>query len=260
MTDHIQTADHDLETTHPTLLDPVEEACVEVSEMHASRREAELNAYFANRQPSLPGVSEAQLAANRVNAQLSTGPVSTIGKSISARNNFRHGLTQVEGDLVLLETESQEEYSHSLAEFQAEWQPATATERDLVERLASRQWLRRRAMKLQKYYVSPSDGAVIDYQQFALYRRYEIQHERAYNKALNDLIRLRALRLREKIGFESQERKNKEHQFKLRTLQTREKLQELAIRTAETRAALLEHRFLVATTPKNDKNSPQSAQ
>ena len=37
--------------------------------------------------------SEKQIAANRRNAQRSTGPRSAAGKSISSRNAFRHGLS-----------------------------------------------------------------------------------------------------------------------------------------------------------------------
>ena len=37
--------------------------------------------------------SERQIAANRVNAQRSTGPRTALGKSKSSRNSFRHGLS-----------------------------------------------------------------------------------------------------------------------------------------------------------------------
>jgi hypothetical protein len=37
--------------------------------------------------------SEKQIAANRRNAQRSTGPRSAVGKSLSSRNAFRHGLS-----------------------------------------------------------------------------------------------------------------------------------------------------------------------
>jgi hypothetical protein len=83
-------------------------------------------------------LSEAQLAANRANAKLSTGPTSPTGRAKSSRNNFRHGLTQNEGSIILLETESVEEYNEALLGFLDEWKPATPTERDLVERLAGR--------------------------------------------------------------------------------------------------------------------------
>jgi hypothetical protein len=217
------------------LLDPFEESSVEVSEYYARQRDlaaAEFAALLHSKDQPKKEISDAQLAANRANAQLSTGPTSAEGKAVSARNHFRHGLTQTEGDLILLESESKLEYSQSLAEFQAEWQPTTATERDLVERLASHQWLRRRALKLQKLYLA-ENGQILDYDQFALYRRYETSHERSYNKALADLIRVRALRLREQNGFESQQRKNAEQVFRIRTLENREKLQGLALRYAE---------------------------
>jgi hypothetical protein len=186
--------------------------------------------------------SSAQLAANQANAQLSTGPASTEGKAISAQNNFRHGLTQIEGDLVLLEGESKEQYSRSLADFQKEWKPATATECDLVERLVNSQWLRRRAMKLQNQFLAP-DGQIADEKHFALYRRYEIQHERAYNKALADLMRLRALRLREQNGFESQKRKDEIHVFKIKALQDREYRNQLAVLESEARLTMAQARL-----------------
>ena len=249
------------------LLDPFEESDVELSDFYARHRAkeaAKIAAILAERnpqptpettapdpdQPNKKPISEAQLNANRANAQHSTGATSPEGKAASARNNFRHGLTQTEGDLVLLEDESKEEYSQSLAAFQDEWKPANPTEQDLVERLASKQWLRRRAMKLQKLYLA-HNGQILDYDQFALYRRYEAQHERAYNKALADLIRLHGLRLRQENGFESQRRKNEEHAYRIRALQNREKLQELAIRTAEAKAKLHEAKLAHLLTPPN---------
>ena len=50
-------------------------------------------------------LSEKQLEANRRNAQKSTGPKTTEGKSNSSRNNLRHGLT---GQISLLPTEDRE--------------------------------------------------------------------------------------------------------------------------------------------------------
>jgi hypothetical protein len=253
---------------NPTTLDPVEESQVEISEMHAQRRaldmqefETRLAARRKERGDSKP-VSDAQLAANQANSQLSTGPTSDAGKAISSRNNFRHGLTQSDGELALLECESKDEYLDSLAAFQKEWKPATATENDLVNRLACHQWLRRRALKLQTYYLGQTDGKIGDYEQHALYCRYEARHDRAFNKALSDLIRLRGLRLREQNGFESQQRKNAEHEFRMSTLKNREKLQQLAIRTAESRATLQERKLQLLESrlkPQTSPNSPEAS-
>jgi len=186
--------------------------------------------------------SQAQLAANQANAQLSTGPSSPEGKAVSSQNNFRHGLTQSESDLTFLEGESAEQYAKNLAGFQKEWKPATETEHDLVQRLATRQWLRRRALRLQNQFLNP-DGTITDPRQFALYNRYETQHERAYNKALADLMRLKSLRLREQNGFESQKRKDEVHSFKIKALKDREYRNQLAKLEAEARLTLAQSKL-----------------
>ncbi|HZQ53175.1 MAG TPA: hypothetical protein VFB14_13315, partial [Bryobacteraceae bacterium] len=55
-----------------------------------ARRAAEREARkLAERQQP---ISEAKLAANRANAEKSTGPKSEEGKSRSSRNSFKHGL------------------------------------------------------------------------------------------------------------------------------------------------------------------------
>jgi hypothetical protein len=182
-------------------------------------------------------ISEAQLAANQANAQLSKGPSSNEGKAISSQNNFRHGLTQTEGEITFVEGESKEAYLKSLAGFQKEWNPSTETEHDLVQRLATRQWLRRRALKLQQKFLAP-DGTILDQKQFALYNRYETQHERAYNKALSDLMRLKSLRLREQNGFESQRRKDEIHAYQIKALKDREYRNQLQILEREARLTL----------------------
>jgi hypothetical protein len=244
----------------------MEEIAVQKTAEYASHLESQVQELMAllaarnNAESPESTVSAAQVAANRANAQLSTGPITEAGKAISSRNNFRHGLTQTEGNIILLESESKDEYNQALTDFLNEWEPATPTERDLVERMAGRQWLRRRAMKLQQYYLSPGDGQIMDLPNFGLYRRYESLHERAYNKALGDLIRLRSLRLREQNGFESQRRKNDEHIYRISTLKNRQKLQELAVRAAEARALISEQRLARLLSPKTDKNPPETAQ
>ena len=55
--------------------------------------------------------SERQIAANRQNAKLSTGPTTADGKTASSRNAITHGLTASRG---LLPGESAEEYEQCL--------------------------------------------------------------------------------------------------------------------------------------------------
>jgi len=202
-------------------------------------------------------ISQAQLAANQANAQLSTGPSSIEGKAISSQNNFRHGLTQTEGEITFLEGESKEAYAKSLAGFQKEWNPTTETEHELVERLATSQFLRRRAARLQNQFLAP-DGTITDQKQFALYNRYETQHQRAYNKALADLMRLKSLRLREQNGFESQKRKDEIHAYKIKALQDREYRNKLQILEREARLTLAQAKLSKENQPNTASDAPES--
>ncbi len=143
--------------------------------------------------------SQAQVAANRANAQLSTGPKSDAGKAASSQNNFRHGFT---GAFGVLPTEKQEEFDALLAGLRAEHAPAGITETLLVEKMAHSWWLTQRALALQNTCFS---GEEIDQKQLALFLRYQTANERAFYKALNELLKLRAERRKAEIGFESQQ-------------------------------------------------------
>ncbi len=147
--------------------------------------------------------TQAQIAANQANAQLSTGPVTSAGKAAAARNNFRHGLTP-RSEFWVLPCESQTDYLKLLAEFQQEHQPTTPTEETLVQAMAEHHWLRHRAMRLEEACFDYTTGQIIDECKLALYLRYQTTHERAFHKALNDLLKLRAEKRKAEIGFERQ--------------------------------------------------------
>ena len=106
-------------------------------------------------------------------------------KAVASRNNTRHGLaiTDVENFRVLA-IEDQSAYDQNLADFRTEWNPATATEHDLVNRMVTHQWLRARALRLQELQFDAATGEVTDTKKFELYRRYETSHERGFNKVL----------------------------------------------------------------------------
>jgi hypothetical protein len=147
--------------------------------------------------------TQAQIAANQANSQLSTGPKSQAGKAAAARNNFRHGLS-TSSEFWVLPSESQHDFLKLLAEFQQEHQPATPTEEALVQAMAEHHWLRHRAMRLEHSCFDYTTGELIDDRKLALYLRYQTTHERAFHKALNDLLKLRAEKRKEQIGFERQ--------------------------------------------------------
>src|SRR5579883_3213844 len=103
--------------------------------------------------------TEAQIAANRANAQRSTGPRTEAGKQAVAQNRLEHGLSG--GAFRLLPWESAEEFEALQAGLRAEHQPETVTEQLLVDRLAEHEWLRRRAGYLQSLCAS-ADGIIED--------------------------------------------------------------------------------------------------
>jgi hypothetical protein len=151
--------------------------------------------------------TESQIQANRENAQLSSGPKSEAGKAASALNNTRHGLT---GAFRVLPTESQSDFDELLTAFREEHNPETLTETTMVEAMAQHHWLRRRALTLESSCYDPATGAITGEKQLALYLRYQTTHERGFHKCLNDLLKLRAAKRKEQIGFESQQRAERE--------------------------------------------------
>src|SRR5437016_986339 len=162
--------------------------------------------------------TESQIQANRENAKLSTGPTSEIGKATAALNNTRHGLA---GAFRVLPTESQSDFDQLLATLREEHNPETFTETTLVEVMAQHHWLRHRALNLESSCYDSATGQITNEKQLTLYLRYQTTHERGFHKCLNDLLKLRAAKQKEKIGFESQQcaeqeqtRKQEKHDMK----------------------------------------------
>src|SRR5579864_2492268 len=78
-------------------------------------------------------LSEKRLAANRQNAQRSTGPLTEAGKSISRQNSLKHGLT---GAGVVLTDDDAAEVEAKRQSFSELIAPANELEAVLVERMA----------------------------------------------------------------------------------------------------------------------------
>ncbi|HTU45136.1 MAG TPA: hypothetical protein VMF91_08745 [Bryobacteraceae bacterium] len=150
--------------------------------------------------------TEAQISANQQNAQHSTGPKTDDGKAASCKNNFRYGLTG--NSFTVLDSEDQDEYDHVLSGLRFEHQPSTMTESILVDNMAQSYWLRKRAIYLQDQCATNEDLTLEQQQkQLALFIRYQTTHDRAFHRSLNDLLKLRAERRKQEIGFESQKQK-----------------------------------------------------
>jgi hypothetical protein len=91
-------------------------------------------------------VSESRLAANRANAQLSTGPKTSEGKAASSLNAVTTGLT---GRTVLLPSEDAASYEKHVREFFDEHQPVGPREAEFVQSIADASWRLARIPRLE---------------------------------------------------------------------------------------------------------------
>ena len=99
--------------------------------------QSELPAVFMAAAGATESISDARLAANRANAQLSTGPTSPDGKAKSSLNAVKTGLT---GRTVLLPTDDAAVYQQHLDRHFTQYQPATDEEKALVQAIGDTEW------------------------------------------------------------------------------------------------------------------------
>ena len=160
--------------------------------------------------PQARTVSDAQLAANRANAQKSTGPVTPEGRAKSSLNAVKTGLT---GQTVLLPSDDVAAYLAHVHQHIADYSPVTPQERNLVQRIADAEWRINRIapleasiyaigrLKLANLHPEETDPAIretlIQGEIFLAYRRdlnnLALQDRRLRNQQKSDLTQLRAL-------------------------------------------------------------------
>ena len=87
--------------------------------------------------------TQAQIDANRLNAQKSTGPKTPEGRAAVRLNGVKHGLT---AETLILAGESAEDFQALLDAFESEHQPETTLEATLVRKVAICTW------RLQRVY------------------------------------------------------------------------------------------------------------
>jgi hypothetical protein len=90
--------------------------------------------------------SEAQILANRRNAQQSTGPRTEEGKAASSQNAVKHGLL---GKRDVISSEDPEEFDGFREQMLRELNPAGPMETVLAERIVSLSWRLKRAERMQ---------------------------------------------------------------------------------------------------------------
>ncbi|HEX4750580.1 MAG TPA: hypothetical protein VH302_13630 [Bryobacteraceae bacterium] len=165
------------------------------------------SAEFAGHAPAVAGpVSEARLLANRANAQLSRGPVTTTGKQIVSQNAMRHGLT---GKFQVLPGESQADFDQMLAGFMRAEAPADQEEVEFVQQMAQSMWLSSRSVRMQDQCILAMQSGTPEEQKkaeksFALYLRYMSTHERTFIRFSTELRKRRNERRKAERDFVSQ--------------------------------------------------------
>ena len=146
--------------------------------------------------------TQRQIAANRRNAQKSTGPTSLDGKSRSSANALKTG---IHSDALLVPGESPEEFAQLVDDYYALHQPGTAAERYQVDRIARHDWLQNRLFRIESqlwaHHVAHADpqspvpmGEAADRAgaQFMRLHRRVVHSEKSYEDATRHLKRLQA--------------------------------------------------------------------
>ena len=158
-------------------------------------------------------LSDAQLAANRANAQKSTGPATPEGKAKSAHNRTVHGLT---GAFQVLEGESQDKFDALVDQLMIDEGPVGIAEIELVKKMAEHMWLSERASRFQEAFflvmpqtpdqINNAEAEIRVRPELERYTRYQAHHDRAYARASAELLKRKKERRLAQNGFESQKR------------------------------------------------------
>jgi hypothetical protein len=149
----------------------------------------------------------AQIAANRANAQKSTGPRTAEGKAASSANALKSGIY---AQSLIIRGEDPAELEALRDDFYAAHQPESAGERALVDTLVHSEWILRRLRKCEAQLweaalpsmdspkdrrQTPLSSAFIDAEfMFTPLQRSISAAERAFHRALAGLERLRKSR------------------------------------------------------------------
>lgn len=92
--------------------------------------------------------TQAQIDANRRNAQKSTGPVSAAGKAVSCMNALKSG---VYAESAIIPGETAESLKELAARYQHDLDPQNGPEQTLVDALIAEAWLLRRFLPVEAH-------------------------------------------------------------------------------------------------------------
>jgi len=129
-------------------------------------------------------VSEKQQAANRQNAQHSTGPKSPEGRAAIRFNALTFGLRT---RATILPDENPADYSQLWDELEADWQPQNRTERSYLETMVTSQWLLRRLAASEQQIYMRIDNIEEQFKMLAYVYKQRAQLERSFRTAIDDM-------------------------------------------------------------------------
>jgi hypothetical protein len=155
--------------------------------------------------------TDKQIAANRLNAQKSTGPITPEGRAAVRLNGVKHGLY---AETLVLPGEIESDFTSLLESYEAEHQPATPTEEALVQQLTMAMWRLRRLYHAEAAFLARERKARAEWHSetklddrtltgmainsnrdtVSTFRRQEASLERTFYRAMHELQRLRAKR------------------------------------------------------------------
>jgi hypothetical protein len=165
--------------------------------------------------------SPAQIAANRANAQKSTGPRTLAGKQRASLSALKHGLT---AQTLVLPHEEPFAFGEIREQLYEQYQPATPQESMLVDQLTAAWWRTIRVRQIetdmfdlqiktlnrkhpQKETSKQTDRQALavrfvteSEKDFRNFMRYDSNIERAFYRALNTLEKLQAARRRDEAA------------------------------------------------------------
>ncbi len=158
--------------------------------------------------------TEKQIAANRRNAQKSTGPKTPEGKARVSRNALRHGLA---AEHTVIDGEDPDEFAEFKADFYDHLQPQGPVEAHLVHEIVSAAWRLRRIHIIETGFfdlrladleedieedygeLEPNARKAFVYRRdtqgsntLEMLSRYQARAERSFYKALRELERLQS--------------------------------------------------------------------
>ena len=151
--------------------------------------------------------TQAQIDANRENAKKSTGPVTETGRQASSRNRVSHSLSNG-SHFYVLPDEDIKEFLDVIGGYRLIYRVSNddAIGLAFIQRMAEHEWMRCRAQRYMDnmFRCDPQYAPVFPgvEKQFALMMRYYTMHERAFQTTLNMLLKHRAEKKKEQIGFE----------------------------------------------------------